>query len=67
MNEEPDDSLQDVQLNGYITRAEILKAMKSNGKSVDNSNFHPTMSKELNLFSQGKKTRTLTPNLVLID
>ena len=34
-------------LGGDITMAEILKAMKSNGKSVDDCNFHPTMFKHL--------------------
>jgi hypothetical protein len=48
LNEEPEmDEVLDTHLNGYITRAEILKAIKSNGKSVDNSNFHPNMFKHL--------------------
>ena len=60
INEEPEDenTQNTQQLDGSITKEEVLKAMKCHGKSVDNTNFHPIMFKHL-----GDKAATMLVKL----
>ena len=49
INEDPPDEADEnvMNLNSEITIQELQKAIKANGKSVDNFNFHPVMFKHL--------------------